>query len=126
MPSMRVSTDTPVHAVSSFVHLVTQWMSVVKVSWGSSLNSFHVHRFGSSISPSMEKVHCSSDTRGVGPADRTGKSPTTCWPGGTRELDTLSRRLPLKPREMKPIDFLAPHSKGAAITLPPHPCESVV
>src|SRR5258708_11757121 len=52
----------------------------------------------------MGKFHGPRDTRGVGPADRTGKSPTTCCPGGTRELDTLSRRRPLNPREMKLID----------------------
>src|SRR2546423_4298267 len=38
--------------------------------------------------------------RGVGPADRTGKSLTTCWPGGTREELTSVRRLPLNPRDM--------------------------
>src|SRR5258708_19859444 len=52
----------------------------------------------------MGKFHGPRDTGGVGPADRTGKSPTTCCPGGTRELDTLSRRRPLNPREMKLID----------------------
>src|SRR5438094_4731665 len=78
-------------------------MSLVRVSVGSAAKCFQVHRFGASITPSMEKVHCSRLTRGVGPADSTGKSLTTYWPGGTRELDALSRRLPLKPREMNPI-----------------------
>src|SRR6266851_8189709 len=101
-PSMSVSTDTPFHVVSSFDHLVTQWMSLVTVSAGSAESSFHVHLFGSSISPSMEKVHWSMLTCGVGPADSTGKSATTYWPGGTRELETLSRRLPRNPRETNP------------------------
>ena len=89
--------------MSSFVHFVTQWMSTVKVSLGSFRNSSQVHRLGSSTSPTIEKLHSASDNLGVGPADNTGKSWTTCWPGGTRELSATSRRLPLKPREMKAI-----------------------
>src|SRR3954469_24201955 len=50
----------------------------------------------------MEKVHWSRLTRGVGPAERTGKSVTTYCPGGTRELDAVSRRLPLNPRDTNP------------------------
>src|SRR5437879_4103754 len=102
IPSISLSTETPFHMVSSFDHLVTQWMSLVTVSDGSAMSSFQVHRFGSSISPSMVKVHLSRFTRGVGPADRTGKSVTTYCPGGTRELEATSRRLPRKPREMNP------------------------
>src|SRR5213593_4300833 len=78
-------------------------MSLVTVSAGRAWNSFHVHRLGSSISPSMVKVHWSRLTRGVGPADSTGKSVTTYWPGGTRELDAVSRRRPLNPLETNPI-----------------------
>src|SRR3984893_19237070 len=98
--SRMVSTVTPVHKVSSLVHLVTQWMSTVKLSLGSLRNSSQVHRLGSSTSPTIDNVHSDSDTFGVGPAERTGKSSTTCWPGGTRALLATSRRLPLKPREM--------------------------
>src|SRR5690348_14813594 len=78
-------------------------MSLVTFSVGSAMNSFQVQRFGSSISPSMEKVHWSTLTRGVGPAERTGQSVTTYCPGGTRELEAVSRRLPRNPREMNPI-----------------------
>src|SRR6266480_1311681 len=102
-PSINVSTLTPFQVVSSFDHLVTQWMSLVTVSVGRAWNSFQVQRLGSSISPSMLKVHWSRLTRGVGPAERTGKSVTTYWPGGTRELEAVSRRFPLKPRETNPI-----------------------
>src|SRR3989475_2630284 len=102
-PSSRTSTETPFQEVSSFDHLVTQWMSLITVSDGSAASSFHVQRLGSSISPSMEKVHWSRLTRGVGPADSTGKSLTTYCPGGTWELEAASRRLPRKPREMNPI-----------------------
>src|SRR6267378_1311095 len=98
--SRMVSSDTPVQLVSSFDHLVTQWISTVNVSLGSLRNSSQVHTFGSSTSPTIEKVQSLSGTLGVGPADSTGKSLTTCWPGGTRELLATSRRLPLKPREM--------------------------
>src|SRR5437899_6166482 len=102
-PSSRVSIDTPFHVVSNLDHFVTQWMSVVTVSDGRARNSVQVQRFGSSISPSIEKLHWSRDTLGVGPADSTGKSFTTYCPGGSREDDTLSRRLPRNPRETKPM-----------------------
>src|ERR1700674_2141026 len=101
--SKMVSSDTPVHEVSSLDHLVTQWISTVTVSLGSFRNSSQVHRLGSSNSPTIENVHSATGTRGVGPADRTGKSLTTCWPGGTRELLDGSARLPRNPREMNAI-----------------------
>src|SRR5437773_10194014 len=85
-PSINVSTLTPFQVVSSFDHLVTQWMSLVTVSVGRAWNSFHVQRFGSSISPSMENVHWSTSTRGVGPAERTGKYVTTYCSGRTRDV----------------------------------------
>src|SRR6266702_8387938 len=95
-PAINVSTDTPFQAVSSFDHLVTQWMSTLMSSVGRLLNSSQAHVFGWSISPLMVKVHFARSTRGVGPAERTGKSLTVCWPGGTRELLSGSRRRPLK------------------------------
>src|ERR687891_913079 len=75
-------------------------MSRVTVSLGRARNSSHVQRRGSSTSPTMEKSHWSSGVCGVGPAERTGKSGVTYWPGGTRSLGTSSRRRPLKPRDM--------------------------
>src|ERR1043165_5507116 len=78
-------------------------MSLVIASAGSDWNSFHVQRRGSSISPSIVNVHWSRLTRGVGPAERTGKSVTRYCPGGTRELEVVSRRLPLNPLETNPI-----------------------
>src|SRR5437763_17150011 len=102
-PSIRVSIDTPFQLVSSFDHFVTQWMSVVTGSDARARNSFHVQRLGSPISPSMQKVHWSRLTRGVGPAESTGKSFTTYWPGATRALEAVSLRLPRKPRELHPI-----------------------
>src|SRR5258708_14617515 len=104
-PSRIVSTDTPFQTVSSLVHLVTQWMSFVISSVGSLRNSSQVHFLGWSISPSTANVHSVNATRGVGPADRTGKSFTTYCPGGTRELLAVSLRLPRKPREMKDMEW---------------------
>ena len=42
--SSSVSTETPFHVVSSFDHLVTQWMSTVTSSLGRARNSSHVQR----------------------------------------------------------------------------------
>src|SRR3954471_1051242 len=98
-PSSRVSSDTPVHVVSSFDHFVTQWMSAVSVSDGSARNSSHGHDTGSPTAPLIVKLHSSSGVRGVGPAESTGKSLTTYCPGGTRAESTCGRR-PRKPREM--------------------------
>src|ERR1700687_4175534 len=105
-PSRIVSTDTPFHRVSSFVHLVTQWMSFVTSSAGSLRHSSQVHFWRSSISPPTTNVPPESETRGVGPAERTGKSFTTYCPGGSRELLAVSLRLPRNPREMKDIEWL--------------------
>src|SRR5260370_17336110 len=75
----------------------------------------------------MVKVHFARSTRGVGPAESTGKSLTVCWPGGTRELLSVSRRRPLKPREMKPNDqppgepASFPEKYGGAPPPPPPP-----
>src|SRR5438552_11947876 len=114
-PSINVSSETPFHVVSNFVHFGTQLMSLVTVSDGRARSSFHVQRLGSSISPSIETVHWSRFGRGVGPAERTGKSLTRYWPGGSRELDAVSRRRPLKPREMNPIpDELSRFARGRA------------
>src|SRR5207244_9932385 len=56
-PSSSVSRDTPVQVVSSFDHLVTQWMSTVTVSLGSARSSSHVHETGSSTAPWIVKLH---------------------------------------------------------------------
>src|SRR5256714_15636906 len=69
-------------------------------SLGSARNSSHDHDAGSSTAPVIENVHVSRDTEGVGPADNTGKSSTTYWPGGIRLGSTSRRRRPPKPREI--------------------------
>src|SRR5262245_41281235 len=47
----------------------------------------------------IEKCHSSSGVCGVGPAERTGKSRVTYWPGGTRAGSTSAARRPRNPRE---------------------------
>src|SRR6188768_1769581 len=74
-------------------------MSVVIVSDGSARNSSHSHDAGSSIAPPTAKLHSSSGVCGVGPAERTGKSRVTYWPGGTRAGSTSAARRPRNPRE---------------------------
>src|ERR687898_2145661 len=105
-PSRRVSTETPSHLVPSFDHLVTQWISVVISSEGSSLNSSHLLLLGSSTSPSTEKSHCSRGVWGVGPAERTGKPSSRYCPGGSA-VSWLLRR-PKKPLEKNPSTITFP------------------
>src|SRR6476620_5087188 len=112
-PSSSVSTETPVHVVSSFDHLVTQWMSTVVVCDGRLLNSSQVHVTGASTAPRRVNVHSSSGVCGVGPAESTGKSDVTYWPGGMRAESASSRRRPLKPREMKDISGRLPAGASA-------------
>src|SRR5215203_4116078 len=104
IPSSSVSTETPSHLVSSFDHLVTQWMSRVISSEGSARNSSQDHLFGSSSSPTTEKSHSSRGVRGVGPAERTGKPSSRYWPGGSA-VSWLLRR-PLKPLEKYPSTII--------------------
>jgi len=52
-------------------------MSTVNVSLGRAISSSHVQETGSSTAPRIVKFQSSSDTRGVGPYERTGKSGVT-------------------------------------------------
>src|SRR6058998_2965411 len=99
-PSRSASTGTPSQTMSSFVHFVTQLMSTVIVSLGKARNSSQVQRCSSSTSPTIVKSHSSSGVCGVGPAESTGKSSVTYWPGGTRSRGASSRLRPLNPLEM--------------------------
>src|SRR5438132_1590641 len=100
-PSSSVSTATPSHTVSCLLHFVTQWMSLVIVWVGSLRNSSQVQFFSLSTSPVIENVQSVSGVRGVGPAERTGKSLTRYWPGGRRPACPWSLGRPWKAREMK-------------------------
>src|SRR3712207_3401383 len=108
--------DTPSHLVPSFDHLVTQWMSLVICSEGSCLNSSHVHLFGSSISPTIEKSHSSRGVRGVGPAESTGKPSSRYCPGGSVASWLLRR--PKKPLEKNPsVITFPPRSSTCTLAL---------
>ncbi len=98
------SSETPLQVVPSLDHLVTQWISTVNVSDGSSLNSCRDRDTSAVTAPSIVRLQSSTGTCGVGPVDRTGKSSTTYRPGGTRLGSTSRRGRPRKPREMKAID----------------------
>ena len=111
--SSSASTDTPLQFVSSFVHFVTQWMSTVGASDESARNSSHVHDTGSSTFPPIVKLHASSGVCGVGPAERTGKSRVTYWPGGTRDASSTGCLRPRKPREIGDIVFRVTAGDGA-------------
>ena len=76
--SRSVSTLTPRQRVSSFVHFVTQEMSLTKSCAGSCWKSAQLHEAGSFTTPSILNDHDASGVRGVGPAESTGKSFTTC------------------------------------------------
>src|ERR671912_350893 len=91
------STVTPSQSVSSLLHLVTQWMSTATLVRGSAWNSSQDH-FARREPPCWSaKLQSSSRVRGVGPADSTGKSAVTCWPGGTRPAAAASAPPPPPP-----------------------------
>src|SRR3954451_4720250 len=75
-------------------------MSTVTASLGSARNSSHAQRLSPSTSPVIVRSQSSREVCGVGPAESTGKSSVTYWPGGTRSLGASSRSRPLKPREI--------------------------
>src|SRR5262249_25440282 len=96
-----VSRETPSQDVPSFDHRVTQCRSTVKVSVGKSRNDFQSHLRRTFVPSSITNSQRSSDTRGVGPADKTGKSVVRYCPGGSFASAALRR--PEKPREIIPI-----------------------
>src|SRR5512140_177 len=98
--AMIASMETPVHTVSNFDHLVTQWMSRVIVSCGSAANSSQLHATGGVPRALRVKLHFASGVCGVGPAERTGKSRVSYCPGGSRAATPASGRRPRKPREI--------------------------
>src|SRR5215467_11159125 len=101
-----VSTETPSQDVPSFDHRVTQCRSTVKVSVGKSRNDFQFHLRKTFVPSSITNSQRSSDTCGVGPADKTGKSVVRYCPGGS--FTSAALRRPEKPREIIPI-YTSPH-----------------
>src|SRR5438105_2562179 len=98
----KVSTETPSQWVSNLVHLVTQLISTVGVSWGRASSCCQVQRFGSFTFPPIEKSHRSRGVCGVGPAESTGKPRSRYCPGGSRPAALPGWRRPRNPREMNP------------------------
>src|ERR1700729_241490 len=91
-------------------------MSTVTSSLGRSRNSAPLHVFCRPRRP-MEKLQPSRGVGGVGPADRTGKSLVTYWPGGTRPaFSAESWRLRWNPRETGLIKSILAHRLNR-----PHP-----
>src|SRR5438094_4771048 len=76
-------------------------MSTVIVSAGNLRNAFQSHLRRTSVPSLIVNSHWSSGMRGVGPADKTGKSVVRYCPGGSFASDALRR--PEKPREIIPI-----------------------
>src|SRR5215470_14461800 len=95
------STATPSHAVLSFDHEVTQWMSRVILVRGSALNSDQLHVLTGRGPTFSVKVQSAGSMRGVGPAVSTGKLSTKCCPGGIRSDSSDPDWWPVKPRVTK-------------------------
>src|ERR671910_833061 len=72
-------------------------MSRVILVCGRALNSAQVQRFtgrGPTLSVNDQSPN---ETRGVGPAVRTGNPSVSDWPGGTRSANSGAGRRPVKP-----------------------------
>src|SRR3954452_24263157 len=95
------SRETPSQDVPSFDHRVTQCRSTVKVSVGKSRNDFQSQLCRTFVPSSITNSQRLSDTCGVGPADKTGKSEVRYCPGGS--FTSAALRRPEKPRETIPI-----------------------
>ena len=65
-------------------------------------------RWTFSITGEVDKEKRSRGVCGVGPADNTGKSLTTYWPGGRRPAVLWSRGFPRNPGEMNVMSCEAP------------------
>src|SRR5271165_5714416 len=76
-------------------------MSTVIFALGSARNAFQSQRFTTPASVPIVNSHCSNETRGVGPAERTGKSVVRYCPGGSSTF--AGRRRPEKPGETMPM-----------------------
>lgn len=92
-----VSSDTPSQVVPNLDQRVTQCRSTVTVSVGNSRKDFQSHRCKTLLPSSIANFQRSSEMRGVGPADKTGKSVVRYWPGGN--FASADVRRPENPRE---------------------------
>src|SRR3546814_152414 len=72
-------------------------MSLVILVLGSALNSLQFQAL-TGLGPTLRvNFQFAVSTRGVGPAVRTGKCSTRCWPGGTRSVWSPPEFRPVKP-----------------------------
>jgi hypothetical protein len=92
------STSTPSQAVSNFDQAVTQCMSRVIFDCGSALNSAQVHSLTGLARSFSVNFQPARSTRGVGPAESTGKSSVRYWPGGSLSATSAEGRRPPNPR----------------------------
>ena len=76
---------TPLKRASKRLHRVTQWMSVVTATDGSSVSSSKLSVNGRATSPVIESVQAAMSVRGTSPAWRTGHLSVKYWPGGRRD-----------------------------------------
>src|ERR1700734_629375 len=87
-------------------------MSTVRSSLRRSRNSAQLHNFCRPGRPAAE-IQRSRGVGGVGPADRTGKSLVTYWPGGTRPaFSAESWRLRWNPRETGLMESILLHRQN--------------
>src|SRR5258705_10896700 len=92
------SIRTPSHGGSRFDHLVTQWMSRIWWVFGSALNSAQFH-LATGFGPTLRvKDQSPRLICGVGPADSTGKSAVSDWPGGSLLAMSGACCRPVNPR----------------------------
>src|SRR6266550_5029973 len=75
-------------------------MSTVTLSRLSATNSSQVHRADCPSGLLSVRSQTESGVRGVGPAERTGKSRVSYWPGGSLPAAPSGCRRPRNPREI--------------------------
>src|SRR3954470_23619079 len=78
-------------------------MSTVIVSRGRVAKSSQVKRADLPPGPRSVRSHADSGACGVGPADNTGKSRVSYWPGGRRAANPSAGRRPRNPRAIRVI-----------------------
>src|SRR5437588_381986 len=97
--------STPSHTLSSFDHAVTQWTSLVIVTWGSARKSSHDHS-APSHKPVQRKRHVFGSNGGTGLAESTGQPRVRCWPGGMRAAISGSFLRNISARRLEARDVL--------------------
>jgi hypothetical protein len=97
MSASSVSSDAPSHIVSSFDYRVTQRISVVMFSAGSSRNARQLHRRGTFV-PFIDRQFPLLERRMRSRTDSTGNSSAAYCPCGKVVICDAAHR-PMKPRD---------------------------